>query len=67
MELTHDYPDLTVHLMVFSAEIIQGTPEKLEHADIRWITPAEIGQYAFCPADEMILEKLQRTALEKLK
>ena len=30
MELTHDYPDLTVHLMVFSAEIIQGTPEKLE-------------------------------------
>ena len=33
----------------------------LEHNDIRWITANEIGQYAFCPADEEILERLRQT------
>lgn len=59
MEVTHEYPDLTVHLTLFEAQIAAGTPQKLEHNDIRWITPAEIPQYQFCPADEVILCKLQ--------
>ena len=57
-ELTHDYPDLFVHLTLFNSVIVSGTPQLLEHSDIRWITPAEIPQYDFCPADEEILEKL---------
>ncbi len=59
MEVTHEYPDLTVHLTLFEAQIAEGTPQKLEHNDIRWITAAEIPQYQFCPADEVILCKLQ--------
>ncbi len=59
MEVTHEYPDLTVHLTLFEAQIAEGTPQKLEHHDIRWITTAEIPQYQFCPADEVILRKLQ--------
>lgn len=62
MEVTHEYPDLTVHLTLFNATIAQGTPKKLEHKDIRWITADEIPQYAFCPADEVILEKIQNLA-----
>jgi 8-oxo-dGTP diphosphatase len=34
----------------------------LEHNDIRWITPEEIPQYEFCPADEEILRRLQTKA-----
>ncbi len=60
MELDYSYPDLTVHLMVYRAEIIEGIPQKLEHADIRWITPAQIDAYAFCPADTLILQKLRK-------
>ena len=60
MALTHAYPDLTVHLTLFEAAIAAGTPQKLEHADIRWIRPDEIPQYPFCPADEAILQKLRR-------
>ena len=60
MEVTHTYPDLTVHLTLFHARIVQGEPQKLEHNDIRYITPGEIPQYPFCPADEVILERLQR-------
>lgn len=58
MEVTHTYPDLTVHLTLFSSTIVSGTPKLLEHQDLRWITPAQIRQFAFCPADEIILQKI---------
>lgn len=59
MDVTHEYPDLTVHLTLFNAVIAEGEPQKLEHNDIRWITPREIPQYAFCPADVEILEEIR--------
>lgn len=58
MEVLHEYPDLTVHLTLFHATIAAGTPQKLEHEDIRWISPPEIPQYDFCPADVEILERI---------
>lgn len=58
MDVTHTYPDLTVHLTLFHATIAAGKPQKLEHNDIQWITPSEISNYAFCPADEEILKKI---------
>ena len=59
MEVTHTYPDLTVHLTLLNASIRSGIPQLLEHQDMRWITPSEIGRFTFCPADEVILEKLK--------
>ena len=59
-EVTHAYPDLTVHLTLFSAKIVSGEPKLLEHEDARWIAPSEIGGYAFCPADEDILREIER-------
>ena len=35
MDVTHEYPDLTVHLTLFNATIREGVPQKLEHNDIR--------------------------------
>lgn len=60
MEVDHQYPDINVHLTLFHAEIAGGEPKMLEHNDIRWITPDEIGQFTFCPADKDILEKIIR-------
>ena len=59
MEADHEYPDLNVHLTLFNAVISEGTPQMLEHNDIRWITAGEIPQYEFCPADKAILKKLR--------
>ena len=59
MQLVHEYPDLTIRLTLYNAVIASGTPQLLEHCDLRWITPAEIEQFAFCPADEAILQKLK--------
>ena len=58
MDVTHEYPDLTVHLTLFNATIAEGEPQKLEHNDIKWITPSEIPNYEFCPADEEILVEI---------
>ena len=58
MDVTHEYPDLTVHLTLFNAIIAEGEPQKLEHNDIQWITPCEIPNYEFCPADVEILKKI---------
>ena len=60
IEVVHEYPDITVHLTLFNATIAEGTPQKLEHNDIKWITPAEIPNYNFCPADEEILLMLEK-------
>ena len=61
-ELVHEYPDMTITLTLYNAAIREGTPQKLEHNDIRFITPAQIEQFEFCPADEEILVLLKRNA-----
>ena len=58
MDVLHEYPDLTVHLTLFHALISEGIPQMLEHNDIQWISPADIPDYDFCPADVEILDKL---------
>lgn len=60
MDVTHTYPDLSVHLTVFAASISEGKPILIEHNDIRWITPQEISEYSFCPADENVLQRIKK-------
>ena len=60
MDVVHEYPDITVHLTLFNATIVGGEPQKLEHNDIKWITPSEIPNPPFCPADEEILKAIKK-------
>ncbi len=60
IDLVHEYPDITVHLSLYNAEIAAGEPKMLEHNDIKWITPDNIAQYDFCPADKEILVKIKK-------
>ena len=59
MEVTHAYPDITVHLTLFNARIAAGEPKLLEHVALAWIAPEQIPQYDFCPADAAILARLK--------
>ena len=61
-DVVHEYPDILIHLTLFNAQIASGEPKLLEHSEIRWITPGEIPQYEFCPADRDILKKLTADA-----
>lgn len=59
MELTHEYPDLTVKLSLYHAVIERGVPQKLEHNDLRWLLPSEVDDFEFCPADKDILNRIK--------
>ena len=62
-ELTHEYPDVTVRLTLFEASIGEGVPRRIEHADIKWVYPAEITAYPFCPADKEICGKISKSVV----
>ena len=59
-QTTHDYPDVRVHLTLFTTQLVSGEPKLLEHNDLRWITPSEIPDYAFCPADVEIVKLIMK-------
>lgn len=56
----HQYEDIKIELSLYKASIKSGTPQKLEHKDIKWIYPHEAVNYDFCPADSNIINKLCR-------
>ena len=58
MEVTHQYPDICVHLSLWKAHISAGSITLLEHNDAQWITAEQIPNYEFCPADTEILQHL---------
>lgn len=59
-EVTHSYPNIEVHLTLFNASIVRGEPVMREHIGMEWITPQQIPNFEFCPADKEILERLQK-------
>ena len=54
-DLVYPYPDRTVHLHFFITRVIGGRLQRKEHNAIAWITPDELTQYDFCPADAEML------------
>ena len=59
-EVTHEYSDITVHLTLFNCIITDGEPQMIEHADLKWITPSQIPEFDFCPADTVFLNLISK-------
>ncbi len=60
LQVEHQYPDIHIRLTLFHCTIASGTPKLLEHQDMKWLLPAEINGYEFCPADQDILQRIQQ-------
>lgn len=56
----HRYDDIHIRLSLYEARIISGTLTRMEHHDLRWIRPGELGRFSFCPADVPLIHKLAR-------
>jgi mutator protein MutT len=56
--LEYTYPDRHVRLTVLECRWLAGEPEPLGCAECRWVTPAELSDYEFPPANAPLLEKL---------
>jgi len=55
---TYKYADREIFFTFFNAEIVEGEPEPEVHEEIRWVSPGELSEYEFCPADVEIVKKL---------
>lgn len=51
MQTEYMNPGGDVRLTFYEAAIAKGEPVRVEHNDMRWITPDDMDQYVFCPAD----------------
>src|SRR5476649_1231796 len=57
--IVHAYPDRDVRLHFFDVRILAGEPQKLEVADLRWVTTDELMDYQFPEADLPLLRQLR--------
>lgn len=58
-DTVYDYGNKVVHLIAVRAILLGGHMRLHDHDDIRWVTIAEMDDYLFAPADEIIVEKLR--------
>ena len=54
------YPTFRVKIHFFDATIITGEPIASEHQQILFVAPKQLEEFAFCPADQDIVEKLKK-------
>lgn len=58
-KISYRYPECEVVLSFFRAEITAGNPKKTVHSEIKWVSPAELPDYTFCPADVEMIQRLR--------
>ena len=56
------YPDVTIDLTLYRSTIRDGVPAALEHRQLHWIRPDELGDYDLCPADRALAGQLRQPA-----
>ncbi|HEY7042930.1 MAG TPA: (deoxy)nucleoside triphosphate pyrophosphohydrolase [Nocardioidaceae bacterium] len=47
----HEYDFGIVRLTTFRCHLVDGTPQLTEHAEIRWVSPAQLPALGWAPAD----------------
>ena len=57
-EIAHDYPEKSVHLKFFAGTLLNGEPQPLDCADIRWVSREELSDFKFPAADVQLLARL---------
>lgn len=59
-EMVYQYPDGPYSFAFYNGSIVKGEPEKRVHLEIRWVSPDELTDFSFCPADRPLVERLIR-------
>ena len=58
--IEHTYDHAHVRLHPFYCTRVAGEPRNLDVVEHRWVTPAELRDYAFPPANEALMQNLIR-------
>jgi len=59
LTLDYDYPTKSVRLHFFNCTVLEGDPQPIDVADLRWVKPHDLGNYRFPPADAELIAKLR--------
>lgn len=59
MQVLHEYPDISIELTLFNCTILSGELMLNEHKAMQWISPMQIEDFDFCPADKEILKEIK--------
>jgi len=57
-EVQHDYPERSVHLLLYQAQIVRGTPRPREGQRLQWATAQAMRALPMPPADGPLVEAL---------
>ena len=58
--LFHAYPKYDVYMLVYRCTLPDGeTPRAVEVADVAWVPPERLGEYAILPADGPLVKRLE--------
>jgi 8-oxo-dGTP diphosphatase len=60
-----NYDHVTINLLAFKALLITGELTLHDHAEIRWVLPAELADYDFPEADMPIIRRLKSSPHNK--
>jgi 8-oxo-dGTP diphosphatase len=58
-ESTYAYEHVRVRLLAYLVDWTDGELKPVDHQDCRWVTPNELAEYDFAPADIPFVEKLR--------
>jgi 8-oxo-dGTP diphosphatase len=58
-EVSHDYPEKSVHLKFFICKLLSGEPKPFDCAAVKWVAKAQLADFQFPAADTQLLEKLK--------
>jgi len=60
-EVVHDYPEKSIHLRFFACKWLRHEPRAIGCPDFRWISRAELDNFAYPAADDTLVRKLKTT------
>lgn len=56
--VSFNYEEKHIVLLCYTCRIVEGEPVSIDCHDFRWVTPKEMRQYEFAPADQPVVDKL---------
>jgi 8-oxo-dGTP diphosphatase len=56
--LFHAYPTFDLVMLVYECTIVEGNPQAVEVADVRWVLPSELVGWDILPADRPLVVRL---------
>ncbi|WP_211748452.1 8-oxo-dGTP diphosphatase MutT [Paenibacillus sp. Marseille-Q4541] len=54
----HQYETVTIRLIAYKAHLLGGTIQLVDHDDVRWVRPQDLGLFRFAPADVPFVQML---------